>query len=152
MDEIVAEMAGTSGKTDTGYEFSFAHQRLTLKTADEFWILSCSLDLDRLPLVACQVEALSLYLLTASEEIRAVKPVLSRNDNGWKPLLEVIGLLPVDEWQLAHAIGSINTFYTRHIAQVRAILTSESLADLFLKKRSTCNATTRRRNTGTYGT
>jgi hypothetical protein len=151
LEEAISGLDSAARKTDTSFEFSDFDHLLTLKTDNGFWTLTCPLDLDWVPLAQCQIEALSYYLLLASEHIRLVTPVLCRKESSFKSLLEVNGFMPLDERQLRLGIGAINTFYARHVAQVRALIFGEELADLYLKKRNKTDATTRGRNIGIAG-
>ena len=151
LEEAISTMGRDVRKTETSFEFSDFDHLLTLKTENGFWTLTCPLDLDWVPLVQCQIEALSYYLLLASEHIRLVTPVLSRKESSFKSILSVNGFMPLDERQLRQGIGAINTFYARHVAQVRALIIGEELADLYLKKRNKTYATTRGRNIGIAG-
>jgi hypothetical protein len=151
LEEAISGLGLGARKTDTSFEFSEFDHLLTLKTENGFWTLTCPLDLDWVPLAQCQIEALSYYLLLASEHIRLVTPVLRRKESSFKSLLEVNGFMPLDERQLKLGLGAINTFYARHVAQVRALITGEELADLYLKKRNKTDATTRGRNIGIAG-
>lgn len=151
LEEAISAMGRDVRKTDTSFEFSDFDHLLTLKTKNGFWSLTCGLDLDWVPLAQCQIEALSYYLLLASEHIRLVTPVLSRKESSYKSMLAVNGFMPLDERQLRQGLGAINTFYARHVAQVRALISGEELADLYLKKRNKTYATTRGRNIGIAG-
>lgn len=151
LEEAISAMGLEARKTETSFEFSEFDHLLTLKTENGFWTLTCALDLDWVPLVQCQIEALSYYLLLASEHIRLVTPVLRRKESSYKSMLAVNGFMPLDERQLRQGLGAINTFYARHVAQVRALINGEELADLYLKKRNKTYATTRGRNIGIAG-
>ena len=151
LEEVISGLGLGARKTDTSFEFSNFDHQLTLKTENGFWTLTCPLDLDWVPLAACQIEALSYYLLLASENIRLVTPLLCRKETSFKSILAVNGFMPLDECQLMQGLGAINTFYARHVAQVRALIFGEQLADLYLKKRNKTYATTRGRNIGIAG-
>ena len=151
LEEAISGLDSAARKTDTSFEFSDFDHLLTLKTENGFWTLTCPLDLDWVPLEQCQIEALSYYLLLASEHIRLVTPLLSRKESSFKSILTINGFMPLDERQLMQGIGAINTFYARHVAQVRALIFGEELADLYLKKRNKTYATTRGRNIRTAG-